>query len=59
MSQIFFIDSGLEWFRQSNKYLENLVQISTSNYGTITVQKEEEDKSFEKEFDYIIQSLGL
>jgi hypothetical protein len=59
MSQIFFIDSGLEWFRQSNKYLENLIQISTSNYGTITVQKEEEDKSFEKEFDYIIQSLGL
>jgi len=59
MSQIFFIDSGLEWFRQSNKYLENLVQICTSNYGNITVQKEEEDKSFEKEFDYIIQSLGL
>jgi len=49
----------LEWFRQSNKYLENLVQICTSNYGNITVQKEEEDKSFEKEFDYIIQSLGL
>ena len=59
MSQIFYLDLGLEWFRQSNKYLENLVQICTSNYGTITVQKEEEDKSFEKEFDYIIQSLGL
>ena len=59
MSQIFFIDSGLEWFRQSNKYLENLIQISTSNYGNITVHKEEEDQTFEKEFDYIIKSLGL
>ena len=59
MSQIFYLDLGLEWFRQSNKYLENLVQITTSNYGNVTVHKEEEDKSFEKEFDYIIQSLGL
>jgi len=59
MSQIFYLDLGLEWFRQSNKYLENLVQICTANYGNVTVQKEEEDKSFEKEFDYIIQSLGL
>ena len=59
MSQIFQFDLGLEWFRQSNKYLENLIQISTSNYGNITVHKEEEDQTFEKEFDYSIKSLGL
>jgi hypothetical protein len=59
MSQIFMLDLGLEWFRQSNKYLENLVQISTSNYGTVTVHRDDEDNSFEKEFDYIIKSLGL
>jgi hypothetical protein len=59
MSQIFQFDLGLEWFRQSNKYLENLIQISTSNYGNITVHKEEEDQTFEKEFDYIIKSIGL
>ncbi len=53
------LDLGLEWFRQSNKYLENLVQISTSNYGTVTVHRDDEDNSFEKEFDYIIKSLGL
>jgi hypothetical protein len=59
MLQIFQLQIGLEWFRQSNKYLENLIQISTSNYGTVTVHKEEEDKSFEKEFDYIIHNMGL
>jgi len=59
MSQIFMLDLGMEWFRYANKYLENLVQISTSNYGTTTVQKDDKDDSFEKEFDYIIQSLGL
>ena len=59
MSQIFMLDLGMEWFRYANKYLENLVQISTSNYGTVTVHKQQEDRSFEKEFDYIIQSLGL
>ena len=59
MSQIFMLDLGLEWFRQSNKYLENLVQISTSNYGTVTVHRDDEDNSFEKEFDYIIKSIGL
>ena len=59
MSQIFQFDLGLEWFRQSNKYLENLIQISTSNYGNITVHKEEEDREFEDEFDYIITNMGL
>ena len=59
MSQIFQFQIGLEWFRQSNKYLENLIQISTSDYGNVTVNKEEEDKSFEKEFDYIIHNMGL
>ena len=48
MSQIFQFDLGLEWFRQSNKYLENLIQISTSNYGNITVHKDEEEQTFEK-----------
>jgi hypothetical protein len=59
MLQIFQLQIGLEWFRQSNKYLENLIQISTSKYGNVTVHKEEEDKSFEKEFDYIIHNMGL
>jgi hypothetical protein len=59
MSQILHIPLGMTWFRQANKYLENLVQIHTSDYGTVTVQKEEEDKSFELEFDYIIKNLGL
>jgi|TARA_R110000737_G_C14465465_1_gene465786 hypothetical protein len=59
MSQIFQFQIGLEWFRQSNKYLENLIQISTSDYGNVTVNKEEKDKSFEKEFDYIIRNMGL
>ncbi len=59
MSQIFQFDLGLEWFRHSNKYLENLVQISTSNYGTVTVHRDDKDDSFSKEFDYIIKSLGL
>jgi len=59
MSQIFQFQIGLEWFRQSNKYLENLIQISTSDYGNVTVHKEEKDKSFEKEFDYIIRNMGL
>ena len=59
MSQIFYLNLGLEWFRQSNKYIENLYQISTSLYGTITVKKQEKDESFKKEFDYIIQNLGL
>lgn len=59
MLQIFQLQIGLEWFRQSNKYLENLIQISTSDYGNVTVNKEEKDKSFEKEFDYIIRNMGL
>ena len=59
MSQIFMLDLGLEWFRYANRYLENLYQISNSMYGNVTVHKQQEDRSFEKEFDYIIQSLGL
>ena len=59
MSQILQIPLGMMWFRQANKYLENLYLISTSKYGTVTVKKDEKDNSFEKEFDYIIQSLGL
>jgi len=59
MSQILHIPLGMMWFRQANKYLENLVRIYTSEYGTVTVQKEEEDKSFELEFDYIIKQMGL
>jgi len=59
MLQIFELQIDLEWIRKSNKYLENLIQISTSKYGNVTVHKEEEDKSFEKEFDYIIHNMGL
>ncbi len=59
MSQILYLPLGIEWFRQANKYLENLVQISTSEYGTVTVRKDEQDKSFELEFDYLIKSMGL
>ena len=59
MLQIFELQIDLEWIRKSNKYLENLIQISTSKYGNVTVHKEEEDKSFEKEFDYIIRNMGL
>jgi hypothetical protein len=58
MSQIFEIPLGMDWFRQANKYLENLVQISTSEYGTVTVRRDSEDKSFEQEFDYIITQMG-
>ena len=50
---------NLDWFRQSNKYLENLIQISTSDYGNVTVHKEEEVREFEDEFDYIIKNMGL
>tara|TARA_R110000824_G_scaffold43_1_gene151 strand:+ start:194 stop:373 length:180 start_codon:yes stop_codon:yes gene_type:complete len=59
MSQIFELHMNLDWFRQSNKYLENLIQISTSDYGNVTVHKEEEDREFEDEFDYIIKNMGL
>jgi hypothetical protein len=58
MSTIMQIPLGIQWFRESNKYLENLVQISTSDYGTITVLKSAEDKSFELEFDYVIKHMG-
>lgn len=59
MSQILDIPLGLQWFRYANKYLENLMQISTTMYGTVTVKKDKKDDSFEKEFDYIISSMGL
>lgn len=59
MLQIIQLQIDLGWIRKSNKYLENLIQISTSDYGNVTVHKEEEDKSFEKEFDYIIHNMGL
>lgn len=59
MSQILHIPLGMEWFRNANKYLENLYQLSTSNYGTITVKRQENDDSFQDEFDYIISNMGL
>jgi hypothetical protein len=59
MSQIFFRPLGIEWFRQANKYLENLYVINTSKYGTTTIKKDEVDKSFLDEFDYIVSYLGL
>ncbi len=59
MSQILHIPLGMEWFRNANKYLENLYQLSTSNYGTVTVKRQENDDSFQDEFDYIISNMGL
>lgn len=59
MSQILQIPLDLQWFRYANKYLENLVQISTTMYGTVTVNKDQKDDSFEKEFDYIVSNMGL
>lgn len=59
MSQILLRPLGMEWFRQANKYLENLHVVSTSEYGTVTVKRDIEDKNFSTEFDYIVSNLGL
>ena len=59
MSQLLDIPLGMQWFREANKYIENLYLISTSDYGTITVQKHNMDSSFVDEFDYIIAHMGL
>lgn len=59
MSQILLRPLGMEWFRQANKYLENLHVVSTSEYGTVTVKRDIEDKNFSSEFDYIVSNLGL
>lgn len=59
MSQILSVPLGVDWFRNANKYLENLYQISTTEYGTVTVKRDKEDKSFQDEFDYIITNMGL
>lgn len=53
------IDLGLDWFRQANKYLENLYRISTSEYGYITVKRNKNDEKFVDEFDFIIKNMGL
>lgn len=53
VSQILQIPLGLEWFRMANKYLENLNKISTSDYGTVTVIRDEKDEAFVAEFDYL------
>ena len=59
MSQILQIPLNLQWFRQANKYLENLHVTSTSNYGTVTVKRDENDSNFTSEFDYIVSNMGL
>jgi hypothetical protein len=59
MSQILHIPLGMEWFRNANKYLENLYRIDTTMYGTVTVKRQETDDSFQDEFDYIISNMGL
>lgn len=56
MSQILTVDLGMEWFRNANKYLENLYRIDTSKYGYITVKRDEKDDSFQKEFDFIVSN---
>lgn len=59
MSQILSVPLGMDWFRNANKYIENLYQISTTEYGTVTVKRQKEDESFQDEFDYIITNMGL
>lgn len=59
MSQIFDIPLGLEWFRMSNKYIENLYRIDTSKYGTVTVKREEKDDDFIREFEFVISTMSL
>ena len=59
MSQILQIPLGLQWFRQANKYLENLRVSSTSKYGTVTVKRDKNDSNFTSEFDYIVSNMGI
>jgi hypothetical protein len=59
VSQILQIPLGLQWFRQANKYLENLCVSSTSKYGTVTVKRDKKDSNFTSEFDYIVSNMGL
>lgn len=48
---------ALEWFRQANKYIENLYRISTSEYGYVTVKRDKNDSGFIDEFDFIISNM--
>lgn len=59
MSQLLDIPLGINWFRNANKYIENLYLISTSEYGTVTVKKHNTDSKFLDEFDFIIANMGL
>ena len=59
MSQILQITLGMDWFRNSNKYLENLYQYTVSAYGTVNVKKDQKDQTFVDEFDFIIRNMGL
>lgn len=53
------VQLGLQWFRDANKYIENLYQLSTSKYGTVTVKRNQDDRKFIDEFDFIIKNMGL
>ena len=59
MSQLLQIPLGMEWFREANKYIENLYLTSTSEYGTVTVLKDNNDSLFLDEFDFIIKNMCL
>lgn len=59
MQQIFRQPLGMEWFRYANKYLENLNVTSISEYGTVTVIRDDDDSDFSSEFDYIVSNMGL
>lgn len=52
------IPLAMQWFREANKYLENLQVCNVSQYGTITVIKDKKDDSFVDEFDYIVSNMG-
>jgi len=58
MSTILMIPLAMQWFREANKYLENLQVCNVSQYGTITVIKDKKDDSFVDEFDYIVSNMG-
>ena len=49
----------MDWFRNANKYLENLYQYTVSPYGTVNVKKDNKDQTFVDEFDFIIRNMGL
>jgi hypothetical protein len=59
MSQILMVELGLDWFRNANKYIENLKQFCMSRWGDVTILRNENDDKFIDEFDFIIKNMGF